>query len=316
MRVAILDDYLDAALELGDWSVLEGRAELVVFNEPLGDEDTAAEALKDFDAVVGMRERTPFPASLIARLPKLKLLITTGMRNFSFDMEAARARGVLVCGTESLGYPTAELTWALILSLFRHIPVHNAAMREGRWQTVLDSGLRGKTLGVLGLGRLGAQVAAIGTAFGMEVVAWSENLSEERAVEHGAIRVEKETLFRNADVISIHLVLSARTRGLVGRPEFSLMKSTAYLVNTSRGPIVDREALIEALRSKRIAGAALDVYDIEPLPENHPLRSLDNLVLTPHVGYVTRENLARMYTQAAEDIAAFLDGTPLRVLNP
>jgi len=315
MKVAILDDYLNIALELADWSVLDGRAELCVFNTPFNCEDEAADKLANFEIIVGMRERTPFPATLIERLPALKLLITTGMRNQSFDMEAAKAQCVTVCGTSGLGQPTAELTWSMILCLACNIPGHDHAMKSGGWQTALNGMLQGKTLGVLGLGKLGGAVAAIGKAFGMRVIAWSENLTEAVAAERGAERVEKNELMAKSDYISIHLVLSERTRGLVDAADLARMKSTAYIVNTSRGPIIDESALLDALRSNRIAGAAIDVYEIEPLPANHPIRSLDNALLTPHMGYVARDNIAHMYSQAAEDISAFLNGAPIRVLN-
>ena len=315
MKIAILDDYLNVALDLGDWAALEGRAQLSVFDTPFAGEDDAAAKLADYEIIVGMRERTPFPASLINRLPALKLLITTGMMNQSFDMEAAKAQGVTVCGAGGLGQPTAELTWAMILGLACHIPTHDNTMKNGGWQTTLNGMLQGKTLGVLGLGKLGGAVANVGKAFGMRVIAWSQNLKDERAAEIGAERVSKDKLLAQSDYISIHLVLSDRTRGLIGPEDLALMKPTAYLVNTSRGPIVDQAALIAALRDGQIAGAGIDVYEVEPLPADHPLRSLDNVLLTPHMGYVAHDNIAHMYSQAAEDIAAFLDGAPIRVLN-
>ncbi|HLI11766.1 MAG TPA: D-2-hydroxyacid dehydrogenase family protein [Alphaproteobacteria bacterium] len=314
-RVAILDDYQKASLGLADWARLGAEVKVEAFDRPFADGDEAATRLAAFEVIVAMRERTPFPRALIERLPRLRLLVTTGMRNAAIDMAAASSRGVLVCGTEMLPYPTAELTWGLILSLSRNIPVEDRAMRAGGWQTTLGVDLRGKTLGVIGLGRLGAEVARIGRAFGMEVVAWSRNLTDERATSAGAARVEKAALLARADVVTIHLVLSERTRGLIGAAELAAMKRTAFLVNTSRGPIVDTAALIEALRTRRIAGAALDVYDAEPLPADHPLRRLDNVVLTPHLGYVTAENYRQAYGQAVEDIAAFLAGKPVRVLN-
>lgn len=315
MRVAILDDYLNVALELGDWQSLDNRAELTVFDEAFADEDDAAAKLADFDAIVGMRERTPFPATLLERLPSLKLLITTGMRNLSFDMEAAKSRGVTVCGTGAAGQPTAELAWAMILGLACHIPAHDNAMKSGGWQTRLNGDLRGKTLGVLGLGKLGGAVATVGKAFGMNVIAWSQNLTEERAAELGVQRVEKDTLFSESDYLSIHLILSDRSRGLVGAEDLGRMKPSAYLVNTSRGPIVDADALMDVLRNRRIAGAGVDVYEVEPLPVDHPIRSLDNVLLTPHMGYVATDNITKMYNDAIEDITAFIDGAPVRVLN-
>ncbi len=315
MRIAILDDYFDAALHLADWGPLKGRADIQVFTAPLGGEENAAKRLADFEIIVGMRERTPFPATLIRRLPKLKLLITTGMRNLSFDLEAAHSRGVTVCGTGGVGSPTSELAVGMMISLLRDIPGQFGSMRQGGWQTRAGHDLAGKTLGLLGLGRLGGAVAAVGNAFNMKVIAWSQNLTEQRAAECKVRRVEKEELFRQSDVVSIHLLLSGRTRGIVGARELGLMKSTAYLVNTSRGEIVDESALLKALQEKRIAGAAIDVYGVEPLPADHAIRKLDNVLLTPHIGYVTVETLAKMYQDAVEDIVAFLDGQAVRVLK-
>ena len=315
MRVAILDDYFNAALELADWSALDGKAEITVFDEYLGSEDAAAKALADFEVVVGMRERTPFPASLIERLPKLKLLITTGMRNRSYDIEAAQKHGVTVCGTGGLGSPTSELAVGMMIGLMRDIPGQARSMQEGGWQTRAGADLQGRTLGLLGLGKLGSAVAAVGNAFGMKVIAWSQNLTDERAAECNASRVAKDALFAESDVISIHLILSDRSRGLVGARELSLMKPSAYIVNTSRGPIIDEDALLKCLQAKAIAGAAIDVYGTEPLPADHPMRKLDNVLLTPHIGYVTRDNFAKMYQDAADDVAAFLAGDPVRVLK-
>jgi len=315
MHIAILDDYFDAARHLADWTQLKGRADIRVFTEPLGGEDQAAKKLADFEIIVGMRERTPFPVTLIRRLPKLKLLITTGMRNLSFDMEAARSQGVVVCGTGGVGNPTSELAVGMMIALMRDIHRQFSSMRQGGWQTRPGYDLAGKTLGLLGLGRVGSAVAAVGNAFNMKVIAWSQNLTEQRAAECRARRVEKDELFRQSDVLSIHLVLSDRTRGIVGARELRLMKKTAYLVNTSRGDLVDETALLQVLQEKRIAGAAVDVYGVEPLPADHAVRKLDNVLLTPHLGYVTTENLAKMYRDAIEDIIAFLDGQPVRVLK-
>ena len=315
IQIAVLDDYQGVALATADWGSLGRDVRTHAFKEPLADAHDAAARLRDFEIVVAMRERTPFPRALLERLSRLRLIVTTGMRNAAIDVAAAAERGVLVCGTDMLPYPTAELTWGLILALARHIPREDRAVREGSWQTTLGIGLRGKLLGVLGLGRLGGEVARIGKAFQMEVIAWSENLSAERAAALGATRVEKAELFRRADIVTIHLVLSARTRGLVGRAELAAMKPTAYLVNTSRGPIIDEPALLAALNGRRIAGAALDVYDREPLSPDHPLRRLDNVVMTPHLGYVTVENYRQAYGQAVEDIRAFLAGKPIRVLG-
>jgi phosphoglycerate dehydrogenase-like enzyme len=315
-RIAILDDYQDAARRLADWARLPAGAELTVFRDHLADLDAVAARLADFDVVVAMRERTPFPRALLERLPRLRLLVTTGMRNAAIDLKAAADRGVVVCGTGGLPYPTAELAWGLVLSLMRRIPREDRATREGRWQETVGLGLNGKTLGVLGLGTLGSRVARFGRAFEMEVLAWSQNLTAERAAEHGAVRVERDELLARSDVVSIHLVLSDRTWGLIGARELGLMKRTAYLVNTSRGPIVDEAALVRALREGSIAGAGLDVYDEEPLPLDHPLRGLPGTVITPHLGYVTEETYRIFYGQALEDILAFLRGEPVRVLRP
>ncbi|MGO8867233.1 MAG: D-2-hydroxyacid dehydrogenase family protein [Alphaproteobacteria bacterium] len=315
MRAAILDDYQGVALASADWASLKPAVEATVFRDTRADVDEVAKRLADFEIVVAMRERTPFPKALLERLPKLRLLVTTGKRNASIDLKAAAAKGIVVCGTDMLPYPTAELTWGLILSLVRNIPREERNMRTGGWQTTVGVGLKGKTLGVFGLGNLGSQVARIGKAFGMEAIAWSQNLTAERAASVGAALVSKEELFRRADVVTIHLVLSERTRGAVAAAELALMKPSAYLVNTSRGPIVDTAALIAALERRRLAGAALDVYDSEPLPADHPLRKLDNVVLTPHLGYVTAENYRQAYGDAVEDIRAFLDGKPVRVLS-
>jgi phosphoglycerate dehydrogenase-like enzyme len=316
MRVGVLDDYQGVALTSADWSPVTSRAEVVVFSDHLADERALAERLQDFEVVVLMRERTPFPRSLFERLPKLRLLVTTGARNASVDSQAAADAGVVFCGTAGLPYPTAELTWGLILALVRRISTEDAAVRRGEWQTTVGEGLQGKMLGVIGLGRLGSQVASVGQAFGMSVVAWSENLTRERT---GELRVElassKAELLERADVVTIHLVLSGRTRGLIGAAELGRMRESAYLVNTSRGPIVDEGALVEALRSGSIAGAGLDVFDMEPLPAGHPLLALPNVVLTPHVGYVTRETYEVFYREAVEDIVAFLDGSPARVIG-
>jgi phosphoglycerate dehydrogenase-like enzyme len=314
MRVALLDDYLGVAQACADWGSLPD-SEVDAYTKHLDDEATLADALRDYDAVVLMRERTPFPRSLIERLPQLRLIVTTGARNASIDVAAARERRIMVCGTRSLNYPTAELTWGLILALLRHIPHEDTATRHGAWQTTLGVGLQGKTLGVLGLGNLGTQVATVGRAFGMDVVAWSQNLTAERAEAVGARLVAKEELLATADVVTVHLVLSDRTRGLIGAPELAAMRPSAYLVNTSRGPIIHESALVEALIAGMIAGAALDVFDTEPLPPGHPLLGLDNVVLTPHLGYVTREGYELFYSDALEDVHAFIAGRPVRVIE-
>jgi phosphoglycerate dehydrogenase-like enzyme len=315
-RVALLDDYQGVALSMADWKSLPTGTEVVVFKDHLADEDAVAARLADFDIIMALRERTPFPRSLLERLTKLKLLITAGMRNASIDMKAAAERGVLVCGTAGLPYPTAELAWGLILSLARRIPAEDRATREGRWQTSVGLGLNGKTLGVLGLGTLGSRVARVGRAFEMDVLAWSQNLTAERAALVGASLTTKDELLARADFVSIHLVLGERTRGLIGARELGLMKRSAYLVNTSRGPIVDEAALVRALQDGTIAGAGLDVFDEEPLPLEHPFRRLPNTAITPHLGYVTEETYRVFYGHALEDIKAYLGGTPLRVLRP
>ena len=315
MRVAVLDDYQSVAMEVADWSVLPAGTEVQTFSDHLDDIEAVAERLRDFEIVVAMRERTPFPRELLERLPRLELLITTGSQNAAIDVEAARELGVVVCGTGSLGFATAELTWGLILALARQIPREDRAIREGGWQVALGQGLQGRTLGIIGLGNLGGQVARIGAAFGMEIVAWSQNLTAERAQEAGAELVPLEELLERSDVITIHLKLSERTRGLVGAPELEAMKQSAYIVNTSRGPIIDEDALVEALEAGAIAGAGLDTFDREPLPLDHPLRRLPNTVLTPHVGYVIEEGYRGYYGDAVEDIAAFLAGSPVRVIE-
>lgn len=314
-RVAILDDYQGVARGLADWGSLPAGTEVVAFRDHLNGLDAVAARLADFDVVVAMRERTPFPRALLERLPRLRLLVTTGMRNAAIDLRAAAERGIVVSGTAGLPYPTAELAWGLILALARRIPREDRATREGRWQETLGVGLNGKTLGVLGLGTLGSRVARIGRAFEMEVLAWSQNLTAERAGEVGATRVPRDELLARADVVTVHLVLSERTHGLIGAPELARMKRTAFLVNTSRGPIVDQAALLHALDAGTIAGAGLDVYDEEPLPADHPLRRHPSTVVTPHLGYVTEETYRIFFGQAVEDVQAFLRGAPVRVLR-
>ena len=311
-RIAVLDDYQRAAHGFADWSRLAGH-EVTFFHEPL--DDPRRDARSRFDIVCAMRERTPFPAELFDRLPNLRLLVTTGMRNAAIDMDAAAAHGVTVCGTEVPSTPTAELAWGLVLALARRIPVEDAGMRAGGWQTTVGVDLSGKTLGILGLGRLGSIVARYGAAFGMRLVAWSENLTAERAAECGAELVTKDELFSGSDVVTVHLVLSRRTRGLIGARELGLMKPTALFVNTSRGPIVDEAALLDVLDRGAIAGAGIDVYDREPLPADHPLRRAPNTVLTPHLGYVTEDTYRVFYGQTVEDVEAFLAGSPVRVIG-
>lgn len=314
-RVAVLDDYQDVARRYADFASLPAHTEVVVFRDHLKDEVALAARLSDFDAIIAMRERTPFGRSLLARLPRLKLLITTGMRNASIDVAAARERGVVVSGTDGLPYPTAELTIGLILALARKIPLEDRATRAGAWQVSVGTGLSGKTLGLLGLGRLGSRVARVALAFDMRVIAHSQNLTAARAAEHGAELVSFDALLSESDVLSVHLVLSERTRGLVGERELSKMKPSALLINTSRGPIVDEAALVSALEARSIAGAALDVFDEEPLPSAHALRRLDNTVITPHLGYVTDETYRIFYGHALEDVAAYLRGEPIRTIS-
>jgi phosphoglycerate dehydrogenase-like enzyme len=313
MKIAILDDYQNVALSFADWDRL--GAEIEVFTSFLGDQDELVRRLAGAEVVVAMRERTRFGADLLARLPDLRLLVSTGRRNAAIDLEAAARHGIVVCGTGYLPHPTAEHTWALILAAARHLDTELPGMRAGGWQSTVGTGLHGKTLGLLGLGGLGSRVAKVGQAFGMETIAWSQNLTAERAAEHGVRAVSREELFAGSDVLSIHLVLSDRTRGLVGAAELDAMKPDALLVNTSRGPIIDEGALLEALRDKKIGGAALDVYDTEPLPADHPLRALPNAVLSPHLGYVTREVSEVFYADAVEDISAYRQGNPIRVMT-
>jgi phosphoglycerate dehydrogenase-like enzyme len=319
LRCAVLDDYQGVALGSADWSRLDGRVEVRVLREhldPVSDADALVAAVEDCEILVVMRERTPLGAALLARLPKLRLIVTSGMRNASIDLAAARARGITVCGTASASEPPTELTWALILGLARQLPAENRALREGGpWQSTVGADLAGRTLGLVGLGKIGGRMARIGLAFGMDVVAWSPNLDDERAAEHGVRRAESlQGLLRAADFASLHLVLSDRTRGLIGEPELRAMRPGAYLVNTSRAGLVDGPALLRALREGWIAGAGLDVYETEPLPADDPLRTLPNVLALPHLGYVTEGNYGRYFGQAVEDIEAFLAGTPVREL--
>jgi phosphoglycerate dehydrogenase-like enzyme len=327
MRVAILDDYQQVALASADWSAVRELAEIYVFTEHIARTDALVDALEPFDVIVAMRERTPFDAERLGRLPQLRLLVTTGMANASIDLAAAAERGITVSGTGGVGSSTAELTWGLILALVRHIPEEDRWMKlagraggaalpsRGGWQLTVGTGLEGKRLGVVGFGRLGRRVAEIGRAFGMKVSAWSQNLDHEHAKKEHVKAVGKEELFASADIVTVHYKLSPRSLGLVGATELSYMKPSAYLVNTSRGPIVDTAALLAALRSGSIAGAAVDVYDTEPLPLSDPLRTAPNVVLTPHLGYVTQEAYQVFYGEAAEDIVAFAKGAPVRVLS-
>lgn len=316
LRCAILDDYQNVALKLADWGPLADRIDITVFDQPFASPDAVIAALQDFEIVCAMRERTPFSRAVIEALPKLKLLITSGMRNAAIDLEAAKARGIVVCGTAMIGNPTAGLTIGLILELTRKIGFENARMKAGEsWQVTLGEDVGGKTLGIVGLGKLGSQVAGIGRALGMKTIAWSSNLTPEACEKEGVTYATKEDLFATADVITIHLVLSDRSRGLVGRADLARMKPTAYLINTARGPIVDEAALLEVLQAGKIAGAGLDTYSQEPLPVDSPLRKLDNVVITPHLGYVTAENYRRIYREMIEGIEGWLKGEPLRKLG-
>ncbi|OYU89491.1 MAG: hydroxyacid dehydrogenase [Bradyrhizobiaceae bacterium PARB1] len=316
LRCAILDDYQNVALKLADWSTLGDRIDIKVFDKPFASSDEAAAALKDFEIVCAMRERTPFPRTLFDALPKLKLLITSGMRNAAIDLTAAKAHGVTVCGTAMVGNPTAGLAIGLMLELTRKIGFEHARMKAGEpWQVTLGEDVEGKTLGIIGLGKLGTKVARIAQALGMKVLAWSTNLTPEACAEAGVTYATKQELFAQSDVITIHVVLSDRSRGLVSREDLARMKPTAYLINTARGPIVDEDALLETLQARKIAGAGIDTYSHEPLPIDSPLRKLDNVVITPHLGYVTAENYKRIYAEMIEGIGAFLKGEPARPLN-
>jgi phosphoglycerate dehydrogenase-like enzyme len=310
-RVAVLDDYQDVARSIVEWPA---GVEVVSFTDHVDDRDALVERLAGFDVVVAMRERTAFPRSVLERLPDLRLLVTTGVRNAAIDLDATRDRGIVVSGTYGIVSNTVELTWALILAVARRLPDEIASLREGGWQRFLGADLHGRTLGLLGLGNIGSQMARVGNAFGMEVVAWSANLTNERATELGARRFERDDLFQQSDFVSVHLVLSERTHHLVGAPELALMKPSAFLINTSRGPIVDDVALIGALERGAIAGAGIDAFEVEPLPADHPYRRLPNVVATPHIGYVTESCYRMFYDDIVADIAAWLAGEPIRVL--
>ena len=327
MRVAILDDYQQVSLASTDWSAVRSLAEIDVFAKHIASTEALVSALEPYDVIVAMRERTFFDASRLSQLPRLRLLVTTGMANTSIDLAAASAQGITVCGTGGSAYSTAELTWGLILALVRHIPEEDRRMKtvgraggaalgvSGGWQQTVGTDLHGKKLGLVGLGHQGRTVAKIGRAFGMKLAAWSQNLDPDVAKKAHAEAVSKEELFSSCDVVTVHYKLGPRSVGLVGAAELALMKPSAYLVNTSRGPIVDSAALLSALRSGSIAGAALDVFDVEPLPLSDPLRSAPNVVLTPHLGYVTEDAYQVFYGDAAEDIVAFASGSPVRVLS-
>ncbi|TPQ29741.1 hydroxyacid dehydrogenase [Bradyrhizobium guangdongense] len=315
LRCAILDDYFNIAQDVADWSKIADRVDVTVFSHPFASEQAAASALADVEIVCAMRERTAFPKSLFAALPKLKLLLTSGMRNAAIDLEAAKARNVVVCGTQYGRDPTAALTIGLILELTRGIGRENARMHAGEpWQTFAGVEIEGRTLGIVGLGKLGSKVADIAKTLGMNVIAWSPNLTPEKCKEAGVTYASKEELFAKADIVTIHVVLSDRSRGLVGAADLTRMKPTAYLVNTARGPIVDEAALLSALQQKKIAGAGIDVFSVEPLPTDHPFRKLDNLVLTPHLGYATEDGLRTHYGQMVDTIDAWFKGEPPRRL--
>ena len=315
MKLAVLDDYQGTAKDLADWSELPAGTDVEFFQDHIVDEDQLVERLKDFDLVMGMRERTPFTRSILSRLPKLRLLITTGRRNASFDMTAASELGITVCGTNGGGEGPTELTWGLILAMLRHIPEEEQRSREGSWGTTVGVGVKGKTLGLIGLGHIGSLVARVAVAFDMNIIAWSQNLTAERAKECGATLVDKETLFKESDIVSVHLVLSDRSRGLVGASDLALMKPSAYLVNISRGPIVDEKALIDVLERRAIAGAALDTFDVEPLPKDHPLFKTPNTLICPHLGYVIDDSYQSFYAGVIENVRAFVSGEPVRTIN-
>jgi phosphoglycerate dehydrogenase-like enzyme len=314
-RIVLLDDYQGIALDYGGWDRVPDEWQLVALEQHIEDADELVAVLAEAEVVVAMRERTALPASILDRLPELKLLITTGMANVAIDVAAAKRNGVVVCGTGMTGSPTAELSWGLILALLRKIPAEDAKMRAGGWQTTIGGDLEGATLGLVGLGRLGKRMVPVAQAFGMDVLAWSQNLDPEAARALGARPVEKLDLFERSDFVSVHYKLSGRSRGLVGAAEIGAMKSSAYLVNTSRGPIVDTDALLAALESGAIAGAGLDVFDAEPLPADHPLRSAPRTVLTPHLGYVTEDTYATFFSDVVDDVLAWLDRAPVRLLE-
>jgi phosphoglycerate dehydrogenase-like enzyme len=315
VKIAVLDDYQNCALSMADWAVLPPEAEVTVFTDNIADLDALVERLLPFQVVCAMRERTRFDRELIERLPNLKLIATTGSWNAAIDMKACEELGIVVSGTGAAANSTPELTWGVILALLRHIPAEVNSVRSGGWQVAVGGDLRGRTLALMGLGNIGSEMAKIGIAFGMKIIAWSENLTAEKAAAHGALLVDKDSLFREADLLCIHTVLSTRTRGIVGAHELALMKPTAYLINTSRGPIVDEVALIDVLIRKAIAGAALDAYVPEPLPADHPFRTLPNVLATPHIGYVTEDTYRIFFGETVENIAAFMAGSPSRVIG-
>ncbi len=315
LKVAILDDYQNVSQAFLNLKKLDGKYEFKIFNEAFTDENDAGEQLKDYEALLIMRERTKITKSLINKLKKLKFIITSGMRNNAIDLDTAKQKKIIVCGTEINKNPTAELTWALILGLVRNFKEEIDNMYQGYWQTTVGFELKGKILGLIGLGKIGSQVAKVGKAFGMQVVAWSENLNLSHAKELGVLPMSKEDLIESSDFISIHVVLGERYKNLITKKDLQVMKKSAFLINTSRGPIVNENDLVEALESNQIAGAGLDVYDHEPLPDNHKLRFLPNALLLPHLGYVTAENYSIFYTQMFEDLEACVKGEPIRVVE-
>ena len=316
VQIAVIDDWQGVARDVVDWSALDSIGQVTFLHDYPADPDTLAERLAPFEVICVMRERTSFDAGLLRRLPKLKLLLTGGMRNAALDLKTAAELGIQVCGTESYKHAAPELTWALVMALSRNLVQEANALRAGLWQQGLGGDLHGKTLAILGLGSIGKRVAQFGLVFGMRVIAWSQNLTAEQAAEAGVTYVSKQQLFEQADILSVHLVLGERTRGLVDAQALAWMKPEALLVNTARGPIVDENALIDALRHKRLAGAALDVFAQEPLPVDHPFRTLDNVLATPHVGYVSGQNYRQFYGQMIEDLQAWAAGAPIRLLTP
>lgn len=316
MKIAILDDYQSISQEMADWSILPAGTQIERFSDHLDNEDQLAERLQDFQIIMGMRERTPFPRSLLERLPELRLLITTGGRNASFDTVAATELGIICSGTGGQGEGPTELTWGLIIGLLRQISQESQAAKDGIWGSTVGVGLKGKTLGLLGLGHIGSLVARVGNAFDMKVIAWSQNLTQQRADECQATLVDKDKLFTESDIVSIHVRLSDRTLGLVTMQELNMMKPTSYLINISRGPIVVETDLVQALKDGSIAGAGLDTFDVEPLNQDHPLLTLPNVLSTPHIGYVTREGYQAFYSGVVENINGYLGGEPIRVINP
>jgi len=315
MQLAILDDYQEISGEYADWSQISQQVQIKVFSDHISEENEIVKRLQDFSIICVMRERTPFPRTLIEKLPNLKLIVSSGMRNLGIDLQAAKDNDVIVCGTKSFGMPTAELTWGLILGLARQIPSEDQNIRLGGWQNTVGVGLEGKTLGIAGLGKLGSRVAEIGKVFGMKVIGWSQNLTQGRCNDLGVLLVGKDELMKNSDFLSIHLILSERTRGLFQRKDLLLMKPTAYIINTARGPIINEEALIEVLQNKIIGGAGIDVYGEEPLPHDHPLRGLKNTIVTPHLGYVEKVNYEFYHKGYVEAVSAFLNGEPKNLIN-